>query len=120
MELLSAGQGPLFIYCLREDRFDAMGGQALPLGISPRLISEPPLNLELQPRDLMVLATDGLFEWANAQKEQFGPERLEQVIRASRHLPPKEIISTIYGAVVEFSGGTKQQDDLTAVIIKRT
>jgi serine phosphatase RsbU (regulator of sigma subunit) len=120
VQLLSAGQGPLFIYWLKEDRFDTMGGQALPLGISPRLISEPPLNLELQPGDLLVLATDGFFEWANAQEEQFGTERLKEVVRASRHLPPKEIISTIYRAVVEFSGGTKQQDDLTAVIIKRT
>jgi serine phosphatase RsbU (regulator of sigma subunit) len=120
LQLLSAGQGPLFIYWLKEDRFDTMGGQALPLGISPRLISEPPLNLELQPGDLLVLATDGFFEWANAREEQFGVERLEEVVRASRHLPPKEIISTIYRAVVEFSGGTKQQDDLTAVIIKRT
>ena len=120
VQLLSAGQGPLFIYWLKEDRFDTIGGQALPLGISPRLISEPPLHLELHPGDLLVLATDGFFEWANAQEEQFGIERLEQAVRASRHLPPKEIISTIYGAVVEFSGGTKQQDDLTAVIIKRT
>ena len=120
VQLLSAGQGPLFIYCLREDRFDTTGGQALPLGISPRLISEPPLDLELQPGDLLVLATDGFLEWANAQKEQFGAERLEGAIRASKHLPPKEIISTVYRAVVEFSGGTKQQDDLTAVIIKRT
>jgi len=119
VQLLSAGHGPLFIYWLKEDRFDTMGGQALPLGISPKLISEPPLNLELQPGDLLVLATDGFFEWANAQEEQFGVERLEEVVRASRHLPPKEIISTIYKAVVEFSGGTKQQDDLTAVIIKR-
>jgi len=61
---------------LREDRFDTMGGQAPPLGLSSRLISEPPLNLELQPGDLLVLATDGFFEWANAQNDQFGVERL--------------------------------------------
>ena len=120
VQLLSAGQGPLFVYWLREDRFDTMGGQALPLGISPQLNSDPPLNFELQPGDLLVLATDGFFEWANGQKEQFGIERLEHVVRASRHLSPKEIISTVYRAVVDFSGGTKQQDDLTAVIIKRT
>ncbi len=120
LELLSAGQGPLFTYLWKEDRFDTMGGQAPPLGISSRLISEPPLYLEFQPGDLLVLATDGFFEWANAQKEQFGAERLEEAIRDARHLPPKEIISKMYGAVVEFSGGTKQQDDLTAVIIKRT
>jgi serine phosphatase RsbU (regulator of sigma subunit) len=120
LELLSAGQGPLFTYLCKEDRFDTTGGQAPPLGISPRLMSEPPIKLELRRGDLLVLATDGFFEWANAQREQFGAERLKEAIRASRHLPPKEIISKMYGAVVEFSGGTKQQDDLTAVIIKRT
>jgi hypothetical protein len=30
------------------------------------------------------------------------------------------LISDLYQAVIAFSGGTKQQDDLTAVIIKRT
>ena len=33
--------------------------------------------------------------------------------------PPSDIISALYRAVVDFSGGTKQQDDLTAVVIKR-
>ena len=120
VELLSAGHGPLFVYWLREDRFDEMSAQGLPLGLMPDLASEPPKILDFQSGDLLVLTTDGFFEWANGQKEQFGIERLEHVVRASRHLSPKEIISTVYRAVVDFSGGTKQQDDLTAVIIKRT
>jgi serine phosphatase RsbU (regulator of sigma subunit) len=119
VELLSAGHGPLFIYCLREDRFDTMAGRHCLLAFT-QADFRAPLNVELQPGDLLVQATDGFFEWANAQEEQFGVDRLEEVVRASRYLPPKDIISTIYGAVVEFSGGTKQQDDLTAVIIKRT
>jgi serine phosphatase RsbU (regulator of sigma subunit) len=44
---------------------------------------------------------------------------MEGVIRASRDLAPSEIISRLYNAVANFSNGTKQQDDLTAVIIKR-
>lgn len=120
VELLSAGHGPLFFYYLREDRFDKSDAQGLPLGISSSLISEPPLILELNIGDMLVLATDGFFEWANAQGEQFGTKRLEETIRASRDKPAREIISSLYRAVVEFSGGTKQQDDLTAVVIKRT
>ena len=46
--------------------------------------------------------------------------RLEEVIRAAGSLPADQIIAGLYGAVTEFAGGTKQQDDLTAVIIKRT
>ena len=119
VELLSAGHGPLFLYFLREDRFDVLDAQGLPLGIFPTLRSEPPLILELNPGDLLVLATDGFYEWANAQSEQFGSKRLEETIRASREKSSGDIISALYKAVVDFSEGTKQQDDLTAVVIKR-
>jgi serine phosphatase RsbU (regulator of sigma subunit) len=119
VEVLSAGHGPLFRYFLGEDRFDKMDAQGLPLGISSILSSEPPRTLDLNPGDLLVLATDGFFEWANAQGEQFGTERLEETVRASREKSSGDIISALYKAVAGFSNGTKQQDDLTAVVIKR-
>jgi serine phosphatase RsbU (regulator of sigma subunit) len=120
LELLSAGHGPLFVYTFHHDRFDAMEAQGLPLGISPSLVSDPPHVLEMGAGDLLVLATDGFFEWANAQGEQFGKERLEETIRASRAEHPKQIIDTLYRAVISFAGGTEQKDDLTAIVIKRT
>ena len=119
VELLSAGHGPLFHYLLRQDSFDAISSQGLPLGLMPDFVSDPPKILDLNPGDLLVLTTDGFFEWANAQEEQFGVKRMEDTIRASREKTPAEIISALYKAVIEFSGGTKQDDDLTAVVIKR-
>ncbi len=120
VELLSAGHGPLFLYLLKHDCFEKMDAQGLPLGISESFDSDPPLRLDLEHGDMLVLATDGFFEWANAQGEQFGSARMEQNIRESRERPPSEIISNLYRAVLEFSGGTEQKDDLTAIIIKRT
>jgi len=119
VELLSAGHGPLFVYWLREDRFDEMSAQGLPLGMMPDFFSEPPKVLEFHPGDILVLATDGFFEWADAKDEEFGVKRLEQAVRASREKSPAEIISSLYKAVIAFSGGTKQNDDLTAVVIKK-
>jgi serine phosphatase RsbU (regulator of sigma subunit) len=119
VELLSAGHGPLFHYLLRQDSFDAISSQGLPLGLMPDFVSDPPKILDLNPGDLLVLTTDGFFEWANAQEEQFGIARMEDTIRASREKTPTEIISALYKAVIDFSGGTKQDDDLTAVVIKR-
>jgi serine phosphatase RsbU (regulator of sigma subunit) len=75
--------------------------------------------LELNPGDLLVLATDGFFEWTNRDSEPFGIERFEETIRRSKEKRPRELISALYGAVLAFSGGMKQQDDLTAVVIKR-
>jgi serine phosphatase RsbU (regulator of sigma subunit) len=119
LEILSAGQGPLFFYWLRQDRFESVEAQGPPLGISPTLLSEPPRILHLSPGDLVVLTTDGFFEWADRSKEFFGVERLTQSIRANREKHPAEIIKSLYQAVIKFSGGTPQKDDLTAVVIKR-
>ena len=119
VELLSAGHGPLLLYRSGEDRFEEMQAQGLPLGLLPDLGSEPSKILQLSSGDLLVITTDGFFEWANAQDEQFGIERMETVIRAAKNDRPSEIISALYKSVLEFSGGTSQDDDLTALVIRR-
>lgn len=119
VELLSAGHAPLFVYWLKHDRFDLMEAQALPLGISEAFLSEPPSTLEMGSGDLLMLATDGFFEWANATEERFGTDRLSASLRANCNRPASEIISDLYQDVLKFAGGTQQMDDLTAIVLKR-
>jgi serine phosphatase RsbU (regulator of sigma subunit) len=119
VELLSAGHAPLFLYTLKSDRFDLMEANGLPLGISDAFASDPPYCLQLASGDLLLLATDGFFEWANAGQERFGTERLAQTIRAAREKPAAGIISDLHQEVLRFAAGTKQMDDLTAIVLKR-
>ena len=119
IEILSAGHGPTLIYSRTEDRFTELNAHALPFGILPAFNSDPPTRLQLQTGDMVLLATDGFFEWENEHGEQFGLQRTEEAIRASRDLAPSEIIASLYDGVKAFAAGCKQQDDLTAVIIKR-
>jgi len=119
VEMLSAGHGPIFVYSRPEDRFSEINAQALPFGILPSFQCDPPSHLHLHTGDLVLLATDGFFEWENDQGEQFGVQRMEEALRASRDLAPVEMIARLYESVTAFSHGSKQQDDLTAVVIKR-
>jgi serine phosphatase RsbU (regulator of sigma subunit) len=119
VEILSAGHGPLFLYSRSEDQFTQMNAHALPFGILPSFNSDPPTRLRLCTGDLVLLVTDGFFEWENEKGEEFGVGRMQEVIRACRDSVPKEIIAQLYESATKFSHGTKQQDDLTAVIIKR-
>jgi len=119
VELLSAGHGPLFVYYSARDTFEELGAQAIPLGLLPELNSSAPVILNMEPGDIVVLATDGFFEWENAKGEQFGEARLTKSVREARNLAPEEIIAKLYDAVQIFSNGSKQIDDLTAVVIKR-
>lgn len=119
VQVYSAGHAPLFFYTAAEDRFWEMDAHAPPLGILPMLVGDAPADLTLQPGDLILLATDGFFEWENKDGEQYGSQRLEEAIRASRHLAPDAMIQELYKSVLAFAGGTVQKDDLTAVVIKR-
>lgn len=119
IEMLSAGHGPIFIYSHPEDRFREMNAQALPFGILPSFTSDPPEHVHLHSGDILLLATDGFFEWENDQGEQFGVLRVKESIRSSKDSAPAEIIMRLYETVNAFSNGAKQQDDLTAVVIKR-
>lgn len=104
---------------LRIDRFIEMNAHALPFGILPPFQADPPTHLQLQSGDLLFLRTDGFFERDNDQGEQFGLSRLEGVVRACRNFPSAQIITQLYESAGAFSNGAKQQDDLTAVVIKR-
>lgn len=68
---------------------------------------------------MLVLITDGFFEWEDRDGEQFGLDRLESAIRDHPEPPPQEIIGAMHAAILAFTSGTPQADDLTAVIVKR-
>jgi serine phosphatase RsbU (regulator of sigma subunit) len=119
VELLSAGHAPLFLYRHNNDAFETMEAHGPPLGISDAFFSDPPHTLELASGDLLLLATDGFFEWENSAEEQFGHDRLGQTIRGARGKSAAEIIARLHEEVLRFSGGTKQMDDLTAIVLKR-
>ena len=116
---VSAGQGPLLAYAADDARFTELPSQGLPLGFVPELEYEPAVDHVLEPGDMLVLLTDGFFEWANAADEPFGSERVTELVHRHRDASAAELIDMLYRAVVDFSGGTPQGDDLTAVIIKR-
>jgi serine phosphatase RsbU (regulator of sigma subunit) len=118
LEILSAGHGPLLSYSVANDTFSELDSQGVPFGVLPDFTSRPSISLHLERGDLLVLITDGFLEWENPGKEEFGAARLKQAIRSARNLEPEEMLKSLYDAVVTFSNGTKQQDDLTAVIIK--
>lgn len=68
---------------------------------------------------MVLLITDGFLEWEDPSEEQFGRDRLTEIVRKFSHREPEIIIAELYDAVVRFSKGTPQKDDLTAVLIKR-
>ncbi len=116
----SAGHGPLLFFRASGNEIVELSATGIPLGVianSPYTPAEP---VRFDAGDMMVLVTDGFFEWLGLNREQFGMSRLVETISQHAALTADEIIQSLYRSVVQYGEGTTQQDDLTAVIIKAT
>lgn len=116
----SGGHGPLLHYRAADQRTTELLATGVPLGIMPSMDFATADPIVFEPGDMMVLVTDGFFEWLGPDDEQFGTERIVDVIRRNKDMPSAELIETLYREVIRFAAGTQQADDLTAVIIKKT
>ena len=119
VEVLSAGHGPILWYRHATRELENLEAQGIPLGMIAGVSYEKALVRRLAPNDMIVLVTDGFYEWENAKGEEFGLQRLESAIRQSVNCSADEVIERLRFAVEDFCGGTEQKDDLTAVVLKR-
>lgn len=84
------------------------------LGVFPEWTYEQ-AAVALEPGDRLVLFTDGVTEAANSRDEEFGEERLAQLISALRDRGAQELKNRILQTVSSFTGG-RAQDDATLVV----
>jgi len=66
----------------------------------------------LEPDDVVVLFTDGLFEVTRADDEEYGRERLLAAVRERILLPPAKLFDEIVADILKFSGGCEFSDDV--------
>jgi serine phosphatase RsbU (regulator of sigma subunit) len=119
IKVLSAGHGPILWYRRGADKWENFEAQGIPLGMIDGMSYEDSHLNYLRAGDMIVLVTDGFYEWQNPESEEFGLVRLKETIHAARDCSPEEVIARLYVAVKDFSRGTAQNDDLTAVVLKR-
>ena len=65
-----------------------------------------------------MLPTDGFYEWENEQRDQFGLERVADVVRLNAGVPAGELIRRLHQAVSAHAGSVKQVDDLTVMVVQ--
>lgn len=72
-----------------------------------------------KPGDLFFGYTDGVNEAINPQEEEFGEERLIEVVRTHRKQSPQKIADAMWQSISTFSQNQLQEDDVTMLILKR-
>jgi sigma-B regulation protein RsbU (phosphoserine phosphatase) len=114
----SAGHGPPIIYEAEADSFPDLEGGGLPLGLVEGESYEEHVERGVRPGDLVLAATDGLWEAKGADDALFGMDRLRALLRANAHRSAEEISETIRQTLAEYRGPNEPDDDLTFVIAK--
>jgi len=117
---LAAGQSPLFHYVAATGEVVTRLADAPPLGVIDGLPMKPKAPIDLAPGDLFAVFSDGIFEAHSPQKEEFGDERVIALLKERHADGPAEILSALRAAVAEFTAGREQEDDQTAILLKRS
>ena len=90
--------------------------KSMALGIMPEK-SDLLDYVELKPGDKVFYYTDGITEAANPKDDEFGRERLLDLISNQGHLPPKALIETVNTEVTAFTEGTAATDDRMIILL---
>ena len=74
--------------------------------------------VELWPGDVLLAFTDGVPEAHNPENEEFGEDRLQQLLRQTAHLPASEISARLSEEIKDWIRDAEQYDDLTFIVMK--
>lgn len=117
-----AGHCPTLYYDSKLKRCSYLGIDGMGLGIIRSDAYEDYVHektISFNPKDMMVLYTDGLIEANNASREEFGYERLKNLIEIHHNKSPEEIQKLIIQNVFDFIGSNQLlDDDYSLMVIK--
>jgi len=114
----SAGHGPVFCYSSRQNLITELPPNDIPLGIAADAAYRAPTPLPLQPGDILLIGTDGLWETRNPQGEMFRSERLRQIIASHRDKDAANLYRIVMQKISDFRAGQIVEDDMTLMVIK--
>jgi len=118
-----AGHNPLIVSRANNTRIDCLTPEGIGLGLAhdslfAQHISER--TIHFHPGDTFLFYTDGISEAMNEQLEEFGEQRLIQVIARLKDRTVKQFRKEIIESVNKFVRKAPQHDDITLVTLKAT
>ncbi|MGE0709435.1 MAG: PP2C family protein-serine/threonine phosphatase [Planctomycetota bacterium] len=117
-----AGHNSLILYNpARTPPLQVIGQKGMALGVDAGPLFEKTLEeleVTLEPGDLVFQFTDGVSETLDEEGEQFGEERLCEVIAAHGHHEVEYVLWKVERALDAFRGAAEQADDVTMIGFK--
>ncbi len=115
-EYVNAGHDPIIFS--RDGQLEFLDANGVPFGILDVPNAYETKKVELKKGDMLVMYTDGVAEARNVYGEEYGLDRLNELVKNSYAEEPREVLQMIISDVADFSYGAKQHDDITVLVTK--
>jgi phosphoserine phosphatase len=119
MRFHSGGQAPILHFRAASGTSARYNPTCFPLAAMPVSTLRPAIDLDLMPGDILVLLSDGIYEYHDRHNELFGEDRVEAILRVHHGRRMSELSGILLAAVQAFAQGAPQGDDITLVLVKR-
>ena len=117
IQWVRAGHDPALIYTPPTDTFDELKGKGPALGIEDSFEYDS-FRRRIEPGEIIVIGTDGIWETHNNTGEMFGKRPLMDIIRNNHQASARQIVNMVRETLEKFRGDEEQEDDITMVVIK--
>jgi len=104
-------------FSCRNGEISRIESTGLPLGLFEDADYDE-VTVKAESGDVFVLVSDGILDAVNASGEQFGPKRVEEVIRESCRMTANDVVQSIFDAVDKHRGTRATFDDETVLAVK--
>ena len=115
LSYVNAGHNPP--YLLRATEVEELSTGGMVIGMFAQASYEE-AKVDLQSGDVLVAFTDGVTEALNIGEEEYGEERLKELLKSVAHLPVGDMSTRITKSLREWIGDAPQHDDLTFLVLK--
>ncbi len=115
LSFVNAGHNPAYI--LSDGKLEELQSHGLPIGILAGTIYRTQTR-RFSAGSLFLAYSDGFTEAENLAEEEFGNERLEEILTAKAEADCSEIRDAIAQAADAFAAGAPQKDDQTLVLVR--
>jgi serine phosphatase RsbU (regulator of sigma subunit)/pSer/pThr/pTyr-binding forkhead associated (FHA) protein len=114
----NAGHNPPLLVRASSGDVELLTGGGMILGFLPD-VEYTTREVRLEPGDLLVVYSDGVTESVNLSDEEFGEQRLIDVVRSCTGVPLADVRRRIDEAAAAFVGEADPFDDSTLLLLRR-
>jgi len=118
LRYVNAGHIPPVLYRGRADKVERLEEGGTVLGMFD-IAAYQEGRVGLEPGDVLVVFTDGISEAWGPDGEEFGEQRVADVIQQNSKLEARDLIEAILREVDNYSEGEHPTDDRTLIVLRR-